>query len=62
MDNQTLNSITNLTRDELLDIVVALDITANKESQEGHNDVADRLRTLKWKAFALMAKMEKEAA
>lgn len=48
----------NLTRDELIRIVVALDNEACRENGE----TAKALRELKWKVFALAVKAEKEAA
>lgn len=47
----------NLTREELLDLIVALDNEAARDTVR-----ADALRNLKWKLFAMMVKLEREAA
>lgn len=49
-----------LTADELLEIIVSLDNEAYHEAQNGHNERADRVRSLKWKVFALMVEMQKD--
>lgn len=51
-----------LSKDDYLEVVVALDQEAYRESQNNHAARADKLRDLKWKVFALMVKAEKEAA
>ena len=48
-----------LTRDELLDILVALD---NQACNCDTNAESERFRNLKWKLFPLLVKAEKEAA
>lgn len=47
----------NLTRDELLDLIVSLDNEAARDTIR-----ADALRTLKWKIFALLVHSEKASA
>lgn len=47
----------NLTREELLDLIVALDNEAARRA-EAHGP----LRKLKWKIFAMMVRMEQEGA
>lgn len=48
-----------LTADELLEIIVALDNESYHEHELGHNERADRVRSLKWKVFALMVEVQK---
>lgn len=44
----------NLTRDELLNIVVALDNESYHEHEQGHEEQSEKLLKLKWKVYALM--------
>lgn len=48
----------SLTRDELLNIIIALD---NEAASNDNAQEADKFRKLKWKVFALYAEAEKEA-
>lgn len=49
----------NLTRNELLDILVALD---NQACNCDTDAESQKYRELKWKLFPLLVKLEKEAA
>lgn len=51
--------MSKLTYDELISIVVALD---NEACSCDDTKEADKLRTLKWKVFALAVEVKKEAA
>jgi hypothetical protein len=49
----------SLTRDELLNIIIALDNEAASNEDTGE---AAKFRNLKWKVFAIYAEREKAAA
>lgn len=51
-----------LSRNDYLEIIVALDNEAAREAGNGNKVMVDRLTSIKWKMFALMVQSEKEAA
>ena len=50
----------NLTRDEVLSLIIALDNEAIRT--DGTEEDAQKYRNLKWKLFNQLVKLEKEAA
>lgn len=49
-----------LTQEELLNIVVALDNESFHEYEYGHNEQSEKLLKLKWKVFKIMSETTKE--
>lgn len=52
----------SLTRDEVLNIIVALDNESYHEWENNHQEQSNRLRDLKWKMFKILTEMEKSNA